>query len=133
MRNLIIILTPFLFMILVNELMRPGIHEKPYSIKGITAMNSNIRTVDKCSWNCHNDTRFCMDHHTAVLRPYFNIVNPFYFGMIYLLGATGNYGLANILFLVILWPLTMIILLVKTLNIQQKIIGLKKAKSGIHL
>lgn len=117
-------------MILVNEISRPTIHGKPYYIKGISAMNSKTRTLKKCTWYCHNDTRYCMDNHTSVLKPFFKILNPIYFGIISLLAATGNYGLANILFLVILWPLFMFILLLQIINMQQKINHLRKLKRG---
>ena len=40
--------------------------------------------------------------------------------------STGDYGLANIIFLVILLPFTMYVLLVKSISIQFKISKLKK-------
>lgn len=125
-RNILLLIFPFFLMILVNEISRPTIHEKPYQLKGISAMNSNIRTPEKCSWNCHNETRYCLDHHTRLFKPYAPIISPIYFGMISMLASTGNYGLANIVFLVVLWPLFMLLLLIKNLNLYQKLSRLKK-------
>ena len=126
LRNIAILISPFLFMVLINELIRPGIKENPYSKSGITAINSAIQTKDKCSWNCHNNTTYCMENHVKLMKPYFKYLDPIYFGMIRLLFATGNYGLANIILLVVLWPLLMFLLLMKSLQIQQKINTLKK-------
>ncbi|MBC8296552.1 MAG: hypothetical protein H8E55_12240 [Pelagibacterales bacterium] len=39
-RNLTILVIPFLAMITVNEIVKPTIKEKPYSKYGITAINS---------------------------------------------------------------------------------------------
>jgi hypothetical protein len=115
-RLLLILVVPFLLMILVNEFMRTTLKDKPYSISGITAMNSAVPTKEKCNWNCHNNTKYCKQHHVKLVKPYFNVVDPVYFGMIGLLASTGNYGLANIIFLVILWPLFMAVLLAKVIN-----------------
>lgn len=125
-RNLIILTAPFLLMVLVNETVRPTIREKPYSQVGITAINSVIQTPDKCTWNCHNNTTYCKQHHVKLMKPYFSIVDPIYFGIITLLQLTGGYALANIIFLVILWPLLMFFLLTGILDMQQKIKEIKR-------
>ena len=49
-----------------------------------------------------------------------------YFGTISLLAKTGNYGLANIIFLVILLPLLIWFFIIKSLNIQDEIRKLKR-------
>lgn len=112
-------------MVIVNESIRFTIVERPFSKYGITAMNSNLQSQEKCSWNCHNHTAYCKQFHVKFMKPYFTIIDPIYFGIIKILGATGNYGLANIIFLVILWPFFMLILLIKSINLQQKIKELK--------
>jgi hypothetical protein len=129
-RGLVILLFPFLLMILINECSRMHIKEIPYKMDSIEAMNSNFRTPAKCTWNCHNDTRYCMDNHTKILKPYFDNLNPIYFGMISLLAQTGNYGLANIIFLVFLWPLLMFGILIGIINTFTKINHLKKKHNG---
>jgi hypothetical protein len=121
LRNFFILILPFLTMVLVNEIVRFNTKEKGYTYKGITAINSVSRTPTKCTWYCHNNTSYCRDNHVKILKPYFRLVDPVYFGIIKLLKSSGNYGLANIVFLVILWPLIMFILLTKSLNLYSKI------------
>ena len=60
------------------------------------------------------------------LKNYFAYTDIIYFGIISLLANTGNYGLANIIFLVILLPLLMWFFIIKSLNIQDNINILKK-------
>lgn len=114
-------------MIIVNESVRPNVKETPYQIKGVTAINSNIRTPDKCTWAAHSDTSYCKEHHVKFLKPYFGITDVVYFGIIGLLYATGNYGAANIIFLVILCPLIMWFSLVKIFDYITEIRKLNKA------
>ena len=125
LRNLGLFIFPFLIMILVNELIRPTIKKEAYTKQGVTAINSAIRSASFCSWNCHNDTQYCKQYHIRWIGAYQEWIDPIYFGMIKGLKSTGNYGLANILFLVILAPLLMFVLLVKILNLTQQIKNLK--------
>ena len=125
-RSLVLLISPFLFMIVVNETLRPLIKENPYSYKSITAINSTDKIQDKCTWNCHNNTYYCMKHHVKFLKPYFSFTNKVYFGTINLLKNTGNYGAANIIFLVVLFPLVIWLFIIKSLNIQDKIEHFKK-------
>ena len=120
-RNIAILIFPFLLMIIVNEIVRSTIKEKPYSKFEITAMNSDDKILDKCTWNCHNNTRFCKENHVKYLKPYYKYTDTIYFGMIILLQKTGNYGLANIIFLVVLAPMLIWFFIVKSLNIQDEI------------
>jgi hypothetical protein len=125
-RNIIIIISPFLLMILINEFVRDKIKDKPFERQGIRAINSSIMTKEKCTWNCHNDTYYCKKHHTKLLKPFEKKIDVVYFKIIRLLRSTGNYGMANIIFLVILWPFAMYVLLIKSLDIQRKINQIKK-------
>lgn len=127
-RNIALLVFPFLMMIIVNEMVRLRMTNDPYSQKGITAINSAERNNDKCSWICHNDTGYCKQNHVTFKSSYFQYTDPIYFGAINLLMSTGNYGLANIIFLVILVPLLLWFFLVKSMNIQDKISTLKKLK-----
>ena len=120
-RNTAILISPFLLMIIINEIVRPAIKEKPYSKHEITAMNSDDRISHKCTWICHNNTGFCKESHVRYLKPYYKYTDSIYFGMISLLQKTGNYGLANIVFLVILAPLSIWFFGIKSLNIQDEI------------
>ncbi len=124
-RNLALLLFPILIMVVTNEVIRPTIKDKPYSIQGITAINSAGYYPDKCSWACHNNTGYCKTNHVKYLKPYYGYTDVFYFGVISALQATGNYGAANILLLVLLFPLTIWLFVVKSLNIQDKINRIK--------
>ena len=125
LRNISILIIPFLLMIIINEIVRPTVKENQYTFSGITAMNSATRITDKCSWICHNDTNYCMENHVKYLEPYSNYTNILYFGVIGMLQMTGNYGLANIIFLVVLIPFLIWCLIIKSLNIQHQINKLK--------
>lgn len=128
LRNLLLLALPFLMMIMVNEMKRLRAANEPYSSQGIVAINSVEKNTDKCTWICHNDTGFCKANHVTYLKPYFNVTDPIYFGAISLLQKTGNYGLANIVFMVILIPFFIWFFLIKSLNIQDKISTLKRQK-----
>ncbi|WP_310991016.1 hypothetical protein [Aequorivita marina] len=129
-RNLLLLLLPYLLMIVINEAYRPTIKEKPYSANGVTAINSDIRMPDKCSWAAHNDTSYCKEHHVKFLKNYFFITDLMYFGVITALRVTGNYGAANIIFLVILFPLFIWYSLVKVIDYSIEIRNLKKQTYG---
>ena len=124
-RNFLLLCTPFLIMILINELVRPTITEKSYEIYQVQAMNSNIISKDKCSWNCYHKTTYCKNNHVKTFNNYFEYIDPIYFGIIKSLHSTGSYGLANVIFLVLLLPFLMFLLLVKVLNMQSQINHLK--------
>ncbi len=108
-------------MILINEIVEQIIKEKSYSNHGITAINSVERNTNKCTWICHNNTVFCKENHVKVLKPYFQYTDTIYFGAISLLQKTGNYGLANIIFLVVLIPVLIWFFIIKSMNIQDEI------------
>ncbi|MFN4763707.1 hypothetical protein ACKGJN_11325 [Gillisia sp. Q332] len=125
LRNISILIFPFLAMILINEIVRPTIKETKHSTSGITAMNSAARITDKCTWICHNDTNYCMMNHVKYLEPYSNYTNILYFGIIGMLKMTGNYWLANIVFLVILIPSLIWYFIIKSMSMQHQINKLK--------
>jgi len=113
-------------MIIINEFVKINTSEEGYSRQGIIAINTGKKYKDKCSWICHNNTNYCKANHVKLAKPYFDKIDPIYFGIIGSLKSTGNYGLANIIFLVILLPLIMYVLLVKSINLQIKIRKLRK-------
>jgi hypothetical protein len=125
LRNLLLLLSPFLIMILINEMVRPTIEEKPFEIKGVEAMNSDLIFKNKCSWYCYLNTTYCKNHHVKTLGNYFEYIDPIYFGIIKLLHSVGNYSLANVIFLVLLLPFLIFLLLIKILNLQNQIKSLK--------
>jgi hypothetical protein len=113
-------------MIGVNEAVRPTIQQSSYTAKGVTAINSNLRLANRCTWVGHNDTAYCKQYHVRFLDDHFATTDPIYFGMITLLHASGNYGVANILLYVLLMPLVIWYALVKCINYTLEIKRLKR-------
>jgi hypothetical protein len=114
-------------MITVNELSRVAVKGNFYNNYGFETINSGATMEEKCSWACHNDTGHCKTHHVKFSSAYFVLTDPLYFGMIASLRSLGNYGLANIFLLVLLFPLLIYFLLIKSLTIQGRINQLKKS------
>lgn len=113
-------------MIVVNEFIRLNIVEKGFDREGVMTINSLNKMNDKCTWACHDDTQYCKVNHVKFAKSYFDEIDPVYFGVIRYLGMIGNYSLANIIFLVILIPLMIYCLLLKSISIQIEINRLKK-------
>ncbi len=122
-----ILLIPVLFIFSVNEYSRLNTSNKGFVRKGVTAINPSVKIPKKCSWYCHTDTGYCKKHHTHLLKNHTSKIDPFYFGIIKSLHDAGDYGLANIIFLVILFPALIYVLLIKSISIQIKI---KELKNG---
>lgn len=127
LRNFIILIFPFALVVLVNEYPRPNQKIEPFRIGEVVAMNSNSQMKEKCSWACHHNTNFCKENHVKHAKPYFEQIDPFYFGIIDSMDATGSYQLANVLFLAFLWPLMLFFLVVKTIALHLKIKKNKKS------
>lgn len=117
-------MAPFLVMFLVNETSRWQI-DGTYQLMGINVINGDESNLSQCSWNCHNQTNYCKKHHVKYLKPHFHWVDPIYWGIVEALMSTGNYGLANIVFLVILWPFCMYWLLLRAIRNRKKLKLLK--------
>lgn len=126
-RNILILLAPFMLMGLVNESVR-SLNTTHFKSKEFVLLNTTEPIKNKCSWNCHNKTAYCMEHHIKYIKPYLKYTNPIYFGAIGALRSTGNYGLANIVFLVILMPLWMFYFLTKSIDLLLEIRKTKKWK-----
>ena len=113
---------------MINEFVRANSHEKGFTKYGITAINSVKGFKHKCTWICHYDTNYCKVNHVKLAKPYFDKVDPIYYGIIYLLRKTDSYRLANLIILVIILPLIMYVLLVKSISLEFKIRKLKNGK-----
>ena len=131
-RNMLILISPYLLMILLNEGVRPTKNELGYerTIKysnfksTIIAINPKLKTHDVCSWRCHNSG--CKPQ---LFKSVENYINPIYFSIISFLksgGSFGSYAIANILFLVFIWPLAMFYLLIKSIDMHEEIKKIKK-------
>ena len=57
--NILILLLPIFLFISINEYSRAISKERGFVRKGITGINSGIKTRGKCSWYCHRDTNYC--------------------------------------------------------------------------
>lgn len=119
-------LLPIVCLIVINEFVRLEPKQPRANFHGVIAINTSLKDRSKCSWSCHHETAYCKDNHVKLVKPYFDKIDPIYFGIISALQSTGNYGLANIFFLVFLIPLMIFILLIKSINLQLKIRKLKK-------
>ena len=65
-----------------------------------------LENEGQCSWICHHQTtKVCKETHVKYLKPYYHIVDLPYRAIIAFLHSFGNYGLANIVFLVVGLPL----------------------------
>ncbi len=124
-RNLAVLLFPIVLMIIMNEMVRPTIKEKPFSMNGLNGMNSNDKNANKCNWTCYMTTMYCKENHVKYMKPYYEYTDPMYFGIINFNHKTGNYVLANIIFLVLLLPLLVYGFIIKSMNIQDEINNLK--------
>ncbi len=114
-------------MVLVNESLRPNLQDKPFHLRGVKAINPYKPQLDKCSWYCYMETTsHCKKYHTTILKPYFQYIDPIYFGIINSLHSGNNYQLMNIIFLMILVPLLIFFLLVRTIKMGYKIKALKQ-------
>lgn len=121
-----LLLLPFFCVVAVNEFVRLDSNTPGSKVQGVIAINTSAKELFKCSWSCHNSTDYCKEKHVKLVEPYFDKIDPIYFSMINTLQSTGNYGLANIFFLVVLIPLMMFILLIKSINLQLEILKLRK-------
>jgi hypothetical protein len=126
LRNSIILLLPFVLMIVINESFRSSIKERPFHYNGFVTMNSNDRIKNKCTWNCHNRTSYCKDHHLKILKHYTSFTDEIYKGEIKLLKKTGVYELANIVILVIAIPFLIFYFFIKGLDMYVETKKLKR-------
>lgn len=119
MRNKILVLLPFLIIIFVNELGRINTPAHLFKFHNQKTICSAKKMPIQCSWNCHNNTNYCISHHVKYLKPHLKNTDIFYNGVINILMSTGYYVVANYIFLVLL--LMILFLIYKSLQIQKEI------------
>ena len=117
LRNIILFLFPFMLMVVVNQFIKPSKDPIPDDGK----WNTTEPLIDRCSWACHNQTMYCIEHHVKMNTLLLKITKPFYFGEITLLQMIGNYSFANILILVTLVPLYIWYFLIRIIDTLQEI------------
>ena len=110
-------------MTIVNESVRFSKTPKAISMYGVTLtlMNPIAPNKNQCTWACSFNTRFCIKNHVKLDEKYLKFTDPIYFGIIKLLFSTGNYVLANLIFLVLGIPLFIFIFAKKIINIKKQI------------
>lgn len=114
-------------MAIVNESVRPTIKGGVFELRAIKAINTDIPLKDKCTWYCYKETSsHCKANHTTFLKQYYKYIDPIYFGIIESMHSGSNYQLMNIIFLVIMIPLLIFGLMVRTIEMRYRIKALKK-------
>lgn len=121
-RNILVFVSPFILMVLVNHFIKPAVDPIPNDGK----WNSTKPLPDRCTWACHDHTDYCIEHHVKMNRTILNMTKPFYYGEITLLHMIGNYSIANILILVIGVPFFIWFFLIKVIDTLQEIKEAKK-------
>ncbi len=121
-KSIFLLFLLFLLMVVINESMRNSFAPHNFSIYGVSPMNSGAYNLSKCTWACHDATTLhCKVHHATSASPYFKWIDPIYFGMIGGLHATGNYGIANVILLVLAWPLIMSYLFIRVWKMRKEL------------
>ena len=136
--NLLILLSPFILMVCVNEYSRSNLNEEGYYYHGVSGMNSGKVDRQNCTWYCHNaTTAHCIKLHRKLIQPgfpFYKQIDKLYWGIIDFnsekvngvkVSAPKYYGAMNLIFLVCLWPLSMYLLLLNFLRLRRKIKALK--------
>jgi len=129
LRNILILIAPFIVMVIINEFERPKIKNNSNRYHGAMTINPSGFNPQKCTWECHHHTSsYCQIHHVKFLKPFYKVTDTPYYFVIQTLRGSGNYGIANIVFLVLLFPFTILYFLIKSLNLQDEINQLSKQK-----
>ena len=126
LRNIIILFSPYLIIVAVNEFVRSTVKENKHTIYGIKTINSNDHIQDKCTWAGHETTAYCINNHVKFLKPYINKTDRLYFGIINNLHATGNYQYANIFLLAVIFPLVIWFSIIKIIDYSLDLLKVKK-------
>jgi len=124
-RNLILLFFPFLMVILLNEYHRWQLPQQEKS----SSFSTTLPLKTKCTWACHNNTAYCKTYHVKLVKSHFEWTDKLYFGLINGLKSSGEYRLANIVFLGLIWPILMYFLLVKNIDLYLKIRRIKQAEN----
>lgn len=104
---------------MVNESFRKETYSFEEFNFSVQTINPSQKIKDKCSWACHDSTKYCEEHHIiykSIKRVdflYDRIIGFLRSGISTVEGF--NYGMNNIIFLVTLWPLWMIYLFVQVI------------------
>lgn len=116
---LLLLTSPFLLMVVVNETTKPKYQVHDIFEKGDVewARNPEYSLPDKCTWHCH--TPGCLKEHRLRNRISLGPIDTLRSMIIESLGVSNGdtYQTNNVLFLVILWPVLMFGLVVANVEL----------------
>lgn len=113
--------TLFGIVVAVNESTRPRIAAHSFGFDDQHTLHGREAKKRSCTWECHFNTGWCKDNHVKLDRKWLEFTDIPYFGIIDSLKSMGNYTLANILFLVLLIPTTILWMLVRSMEMEWSI------------
>lgn len=115
----------FGIMVAVNETVRHNVPSHKYKYKGIHTIHSDASLKDRCTWKCHNEditqVRWCRKNHLMMDPVMLAVTDIPYEGVVHTLMGMGNYPLANILLLVLIFPSATLWMLVRSLEMEKSI------------
>lgn len=129
-RILSFFLISFLLVFSVNETVKLRAKESSFTRHGIPVINSNIKTKERCTWICHDETEFCKKQHVNFVKSYLNYTDKPYFFIIQCMKSTGSYRLANIVALGFVIPFTIWCCFLYIIDTQTKIRKIKRQNNG---
>lgn len=126
LRNTFTLCIPVLVVVLVNEISRYTNVVDHAIVNGYKTITSAKADETQCTWKCHYNTNHCKAHHVKFARNHFELTDELYFGVINTLQDSGSYAFANVLIFALIWPLLLIILFIKILNLKSTLSQIKK-------
>ena len=112
----LILVTPFFFLIVVNEASRSEVYYVSIFDNKVTALNPEQRDAKRCTWDCHSEG--CSHREKNWINV--GIIDVLYQNIMTSLQLKKGgdvYQKMNVLFLVIIWPLVMFGLLVANVEL----------------
>lgn len=126
-RNILILLFPIFFIIITNESIRYYRDVKYHSHRKQTTINSNEKSINSCSWECHNSTIYCKNNHVKINKWMLKITDiPYYTTIDLLKKSKRDYESDNLIYLVFGIPLLVYFMLIKCIDNYNQIKSLKK-------
>ena len=112
----LILVTPFFFLIVVNEASRSDVYYVSIFDTKVLALNPQQKDAKRCTWDCHSNE--CSHRKKNCIN--IGIIDVLYQNIIASLQLKKGgdvYQQMNVLFLVIIWPLVMFGLLVANVEL----------------
>ncbi len=126
-RNILILLFPIFFLIIINESIRYNRDLKYHSHRNQSTINSNEKKLNSCSWECHNSTIHCKNNHVKLNKWILKLTDIPYQTTIDLLKKSNrDYESDNLIYLVFGIPLIVYFMTLKCIDNYNLIKSLKK-------